>query len=239
MIIYYIRHGEPNYELDCLTELGKKQAESLSNRLAKLHIDEIYVSPIHRAQETAEPTVKKFGIAPVTLEFLSEGMAWKHYAREFQKGKPCWLFLEKDLIGYLNSPEVISLGNKWYDAPRLKQYGFEQSDSYFKTEVHSFMEKQGYKWDEESNTYIEVSPNDKRILMFAHEGNSKAFLSALLNLPYPFVSTHFEFGHTCIHRIIIKPISENDKHCIPRFYGMSVSEHLYNDEVLMYFDYMV
>ena len=53
MRIIFVRHGEPDYQHDCLTETGKKQAEAASKRLAREGIDEIYASPMGRAAETA------------------------------------------------------------------------------------------------------------------------------------------------------------------------------------------
>ena len=45
MRIILIRHGDPNYEKDCLTELGHKQASAAAQRLLSEGIDEIYSSP--------------------------------------------------------------------------------------------------------------------------------------------------------------------------------------------------
>ena len=45
MVIYFIRHGDPNYEDDCLTEKGVKQAELLAERVKNLKLDEVYFSP--------------------------------------------------------------------------------------------------------------------------------------------------------------------------------------------------
>jgi len=33
MRIIFVRHGHPNYEKDCLTELGHRQAEAAAQRL--------------------------------------------------------------------------------------------------------------------------------------------------------------------------------------------------------------
>lgn len=49
MRIVLVRHGDPNYEKDCLTELGHKQAAVAAQRLLKEGIDEIYSSPLGRA----------------------------------------------------------------------------------------------------------------------------------------------------------------------------------------------
>ena len=34
MLLYIIRHGDPNYKLDCLTERGKLQAQAVGKRIA-------------------------------------------------------------------------------------------------------------------------------------------------------------------------------------------------------------
>lgn len=61
MLLYFIRHGDPIYNPDSLTEKGKIQAEALSNRLVNSKIDRIYCSSSARAIQTAEPTAKKLG----------------------------------------------------------------------------------------------------------------------------------------------------------------------------------
>ena len=52
MRLIFIRHGEPDYEKDCLTELGHKQAAAAAQRLLSEGIDEIYSSPQGRAFQT-------------------------------------------------------------------------------------------------------------------------------------------------------------------------------------------
>ncbi|MBO7253975.1 MAG: histidine phosphatase family protein, partial [Clostridia bacterium] len=67
MLFYLIRHADPIYNPDSITELGKRQAEAVGKRLARHGIDEIYSSPMIRARQTAEPLseiIKK----PVNIE---------------------------------------------------------------------------------------------------------------------------------------------------------------------------
>ena len=45
MRLMIVRHGEPNYEFDTLTERGWLEAASAAERLAKLKIQAFYVSP--------------------------------------------------------------------------------------------------------------------------------------------------------------------------------------------------
>ena len=56
MKILIIRHGDPDYAHDSLTERGRMEAACLAERLAKMDIKEFYVSPLGRARETASYT---------------------------------------------------------------------------------------------------------------------------------------------------------------------------------------
>ena len=62
MRLLFIRHGDPDYDHDCLTPLGQREAALTADRLASLPIDEVYVSPLGRAQETAQATLAKNGM---------------------------------------------------------------------------------------------------------------------------------------------------------------------------------
>ena len=59
MKILIIRHGDPDYTIDSLTEKGKTEAELLSDRISKMDIKKFYVSPLGRAKATADYTLKK------------------------------------------------------------------------------------------------------------------------------------------------------------------------------------
>lgn len=62
MLLYLIRHGDPDYATDSLTERGKLQAEAVGKRMAKMKIDKVFSSPLGRAKETAEPACRLLGI---------------------------------------------------------------------------------------------------------------------------------------------------------------------------------
>jgi broad specificity phosphatase PhoE len=44
MILYVIRHGDPDYATDSLTPKGKLQADALAKRLAVHGVDTVYSS---------------------------------------------------------------------------------------------------------------------------------------------------------------------------------------------------
>ena len=56
MILFIIRHGDPVYTPDSLTQKGRLQAEAVAKRLAVHGLDRIFVSPKGRARMTAQPT---------------------------------------------------------------------------------------------------------------------------------------------------------------------------------------
>ena len=56
MKLIFIRHGEPNYEIDSLTEKGWREAELLSKRTVKWNVTDFYCSPLGRAKDTASYT---------------------------------------------------------------------------------------------------------------------------------------------------------------------------------------
>ena len=72
MRLLIIRHGDPDYEHDSLTEKGKKEAKLLADYLEKEKIDYFYVSSYGRAKETAAPTLERHHATPVICEYLHE-----------------------------------------------------------------------------------------------------------------------------------------------------------------------
>ena len=72
MKILIIRHGEPDYDIDSLTEKGWHEAHLLADRLATMHIDHFYVSPLGRAQDTARETLTRLNREAQTLDWLQE-----------------------------------------------------------------------------------------------------------------------------------------------------------------------
>ncbi len=87
MKILIIRHGDPYYPTDSLTERGQREADLLANKLKNENITNIYVSPLGRAQLTAKPTAEALGITPVVLDWLREFPAAlnREYNTDFYK----------------------------------------------------------------------------------------------------------------------------------------------------------
>ena len=72
MKLLIVRHGDPDYSIDSLTETGWIEAELLSDRLCKLDVKAFYCSPKGRAQDTAKATLEKLGRQAEILPWLRE-----------------------------------------------------------------------------------------------------------------------------------------------------------------------
>ena len=62
MRIVFVRHGDPDYAHDCLTEKGLIQARQAAVRLREEGIEEIWASPMGRAQQTAAAASEELGL---------------------------------------------------------------------------------------------------------------------------------------------------------------------------------
>ena len=76
MRLLFIRHGDPDYVHDTLTEKGHREAALLAERAEALQLGKCFVSPLGRAQATAGYSMKKLGRTAKTLGWLQEFPAW-------------------------------------------------------------------------------------------------------------------------------------------------------------------
>ena len=80
MKLLFIRHGDPDYTIDSLTEKGWKEAEFLSEKIAALDVRDFYVSPLGRAKDTASCTLKKNGRTATECKWLRESSWGKDHS---------------------------------------------------------------------------------------------------------------------------------------------------------------
>ncbi len=227
MILYYVRHGDPIYNPDSLTPLGIRQAEAASKRLALHGIDKVYSSTSNRAILTAKPTCELIKKEAELLEFANENLAWKDLTvnREDGKGKT-WLFHDKRYVDLLNTKEVRDLGDKWFEHPAFAEYDFENAIKRIYDESDAFLKSLGYEHLRYTGKYKVNESNDQRIAFFAHQGFGIAFLSCLLDIPYPAFCTHFDICHSGITVIHFKEI---DGYTVPKILELSSDAHLYHE----------
>ena len=72
MRLLFIRHGDPDYVNDTLTEKGRREAALLAEHAPKMNMGTCYVSPLGRAQATASYSLEKLGCTAQTYSWLQE-----------------------------------------------------------------------------------------------------------------------------------------------------------------------
>ena len=229
MILYYVRHGDPIYEPDGLTELGKKQAQALAKRLALYGVDEIYCSTSRRAQMTAQPICEKLEKEKILLDWAHEGLVWGEFTVPDDCGQYRWAFQCEDYRKRFNDPEVRALGREWYAHSCFANNNFRKGMERIQTETDRFLSALGFEHILQKGHYKLLKKSEKRIALFAHEGFGKVFLSCLLDIPYPQLATRFELGHSSVTVIYF---DEQAEYIYPQVLQWSNDSHLYSENLL-------
>lgn len=96
MHLIFIRHGDPDYENDSVTEKGRRELELLSRRVSHLNATELFVSPMGRAQETAAACMRAMPPVKVeTVPWLRE-FSYEITDAKTKKKRLAWDWLPRD-----------------------------------------------------------------------------------------------------------------------------------------------
>ena len=181
MFLYLIRHGEPDYVTDTLTEAGWQQARLAAERLAESGIDEIHASPMGRAQQTAQPTAEKLGLPVVTEPWA------------YELGEDCkTLFPDGKLktvssipVEYLHSPAFRAM-DSLEGIAKIEGIAETAIAGRFKMiseGMDAMLEKMGFRRTPEG-LYEVVAPSDRHMALFCHAGMMRVMLAHAMNLPF-------------------------------------------------------
>ncbi|MBE6594751.1 MAG: histidine phosphatase family protein [Ruminococcaceae bacterium] len=182
MRIVFVRHAHPDYKLDCLTDIGHKQAEACAERLADEGIEKIYASSQGRARETAAPTANRLGLAVETRDFIRE---LECHAKD--------------------GSALLGEGHPWYVADAHVAMGeditradWRRLDPYCRSivvERVDLVERGTDEWLAElgyvrEGQYYRVvgDDTDRTVAMFSHSCSSTAALAHMLNIAFPLLS---------------------------------------------------
>ena len=121
MHLIFIRHGDPDYKNDSLTEKGFREAELLSDRVSEWPIDNVYLSPYGRAQKTAAPFLQKKKLDAVTLPWLKE-FDTKIQDPRTKKLRGCWDWLPED---FYREGKYFDR-KKWFKTKPMKKGGIKK-----------------------------------------------------------------------------------------------------------------
>jgi len=225
MLLFYVRHGDPVYNPDSLTALGERQAEALGKRLALYGLDRIYASTSNRAMLTAKPASQMTKQEIIPLDWCKETYAFQEMGVVLE-GKRRWLFGVPEYRRFLASNEIAELGHQWHTHPAFAELTVGEGYQRIQRETYKFLEELGYRFHPETGAYDVIRENDERVALFAHQGFGMAFMSALLNIPYPMFCTKFELGTSDMTVIEFR---NEDGSCVPRVLTLSNDSHLYRE----------
>lgn len=180
MKLIIVRHGDPDYVHDSLTDQGKIEAELLSKRLEKMDITEFYQSPLGRARETASYTLNRMHRSAETLEWLKEfdprvirpdrillkSVAWDWYPQDWTRDSR---FYDYD---------------HWYENDVMRRGHVKERYQWVCQNFDEFLKEHGYVHQE---NYFKVEKgNHDTIVFFCHFGLECVLISHLLHIsPMP------------------------------------------------------
>ncbi len=171
-----VRHGDPNYEIDSLTEKGWREAELLARRLAETEIKEFYVSPLGRARDTASLTLEKLGRTAVECPWLREFDAPVHRPDVTDRRMLCWDWLPQDWM----AEERYFLPDVWQETEIMQEGNVGREYAWVAENLDALLESHGYR--RRGRYYEAVRPHNDAILFFCHFGVECVMLSHLLNI---------------------------------------------------------
>jgi 2,3-bisphosphoglycerate-dependent phosphoglycerate mutase len=201
--IVLIRHGQPEWVKDGLnvvdpplTDLGHEQAARMADVLAEEEFDEILVSPLRRARQTAAPLFEKLG-RPEQIE------PWLEEIRD-----PGWhgTPAEKAQQAYaeLNGRDVTE---RWH--------GLDGGESIreFTDRIHAgateFLRRRSIERIEHELPIWSPGDYGKRIALVAHAGTNSITIGHMLGLdPTPWEWDRFVLGHASISRVEALPVKD-------------------------------
>lgn len=173
MKIIIVRHADPDYSIDSLTEVGWEEAALLADRLCKLDVKEFYVSPLGRARDTASLTLKKLGREAQICHWLRE--FWPPIHRpDREEPSICWDWLPAD---WTQEPAFFDY-RRWTE-PAVMAGVAEAAREVFDG-LDAILAKNGYV--REGENYRVERPNEDTILFFCHFGLECVLLSHLLHV---------------------------------------------------------
>lgn len=140
MKLIFIRHAEPDYSIDSLTEKGFTEAALLAVRTASWHVTDFYCSPLGRAIKTSEPTLAAHGRTAVTCQWLREfSVPVSSEGRPDGKKIP-WDFMPD----YLNRNPGLFDPEHWLDTPVMQSGDVKNQYRFVCDGIDGLLSRYGY-----------------------------------------------------------------------------------------------
>ena len=229
MLLYIVRHGDPVYVTDSLTERGKRQAEAVGKRIYDSQIDRIFSSPMGRALETAEPACRLLGLECNIEEWTHE--IGDERLTPFPDGKLKSITNVQNTY-YLENGSIDLNYNEAFTCTGINESNIKSAVDFIEKHGNEFLERLGYK--KENGVYKILRNNEEKVALFCHSAFARAWLSVLLHIPFHIMWSSFSYTHTGVTVLEFK----NNPNGItaPRCLCFSDMSHLYAQNEDMIYD---
>ena len=221
MELVLIRHAQPEWVRDGLnvvdpplTELGHRQADQLAKVMVDEKFDEVLVSPLMRARQTAAPVLTALGRDESVDGWLEEIRDPKWHGTPAERAAEAY----KELRGR-------TAAGRWEGLP-----GGESTREFvdrMRLGAEHFLAERGVRRIEHELPVWEVAEPGARIALIAHAGTNSVTICHLLGLePTPWEWDRFVLGHASISRLEAIPLGDGYTFSLTK---LSDVEHLSGD----------
>jgi probable phosphoglycerate mutase len=221
MILYIIRHGDPDYTTDSLTEKGRLQAELVGKRLFDVGIDRVFSSPLGRARQTAEPLCRMAGLE-CNIEEWTREVGTNMMMTTVPDGTPKSLSGLQNTYFLENGGAELAIADS-FECPPVKEGRMKEACAVIERGGDEFLERLGYK--KENGVYRILRENNERVALFCHGTMGRAWIASLLHIPFHIMWASFKYTHTGVTAIEFKN-NENGL-TAPKCFFYSDMSHLY------------
>jgi probable phosphoglycerate mutase len=201
--IVLVRHAQPEWVRDGLnvvdpplTELGFRQASRLVAALTDETFDEVLVSPLLRARQTAAPYLAATGRDEVVAGWLEEIRDPKWHGTPMERAAEAYAELRgRPALGRWDGLTGGESTRAFVDRMRLG--------------ATNFLAERGVRRVEHELPVWEITEPGAKILLIAHAGTNSVTITHLLGLaPTPWEWERFVLGHASISRVEALPLGD-------------------------------
>ena len=187
MKLLIVRHGDPDYEIDGLTEKGKREAELLADRLCREDIAAVYCSTLGRARLTIAPTLSRLNKSAEYFEWLRE-FSYAEVKYPYLESADCaWDVLPE----FMNSHPELYLPDGWREVEEIKSSDVPLAYEAVTSSLDALLSRHGY--ERSGKNYLAKSPNHDTVILVCHFGLASVLISHLMNC-----SPFSLWQHTCL-----------------------------------------